>query len=221
MTLPVVVLTHQTVGEGTVNVVLTLTGVSDPGVGLGVPSVATVDIVEALVATITTVQNGSEAGPTSALATVTLSGPALTNTVVTYNVSGSAVNGTQYVALPGFVVIPQGSTSANITIQPIPDFVVSGNTTVTLTLSSSLTPTVLIGAPNSATVIITDVDVATVIATVPTASQIGPVNGVFTISLAVAAATATTITYSLGGLIVRCPFGAPLTSCHRKCNQWS
>ncbi len=204
VTVPVVVLPNPRPGGGTVEVVLTLTGTSNPAaVTVGVPSVATVAITDALVATIAALSNGSEAGPTPAVMAVTLSGPAVTNTVIAYNVSGTAVNGTDYQPLLGFVVIPQGSSAVNITILPIPDLVVDGNKTVVLTLSTSFTPTVLIGSPSVATVIITDVDVVTVLATVPNASQIGPVDGVFTVSVAAPVTADTTVTYSLGGV----PFG--------------
>src|SRR6202008_884613 len=73
---------------------------------------------------------------------------------VSYTVSGSATNGTDYQTLSGTVTIPVGSSSATITVTPIDDNLLEGNETVSVTLSANAAYT--LGATISGTVTITD-----------------------------------------------------------------
>ncbi len=85
---------------------------------------------------------------------------AITNGALTvsYTLSGTAANGTDYAALSGSVTIPAGATSADITVTPVADSVWSeGSETVTATLAPG---SYLIGGGNSATVTIGDAGVA-------------------------------------------------------------
>src|SRR6202008_5188515 len=75
---------------------------------------------------------------------------------VSYTVSGSATNGTDYQTLSGTVTIPIGSSSATITVVPIDDNQSEGNETVIVTLSSNAAYT--LGATVSGTVTIVDDD---------------------------------------------------------------
>lgn len=53
---------------------------------------------------------------------------------VTYTIGGNATNGVDYVALPGVVTIPAGSTSAQILVTPIDDLIEENVESVSLTL---------------------------------------------------------------------------------------
>jgi VCBS repeat-containing protein len=68
--------------------------------------------------------------------TVTMTNPSGTDTTVTYNVSGSATNGTDYQPLTGFLTIPAGQTSAIIPVDVIDDLLVEGTETVFVAISA-------------------------------------------------------------------------------------
>jgi hypothetical protein len=70
--------------------------------------------------------------------------------------SGSATNGTDYVAVTGSATIGAGASSTTVTITPIDDSVYEGNESATMTLSANAAYTV--GSPASATVTIADND---------------------------------------------------------------
>jgi Calx-beta domain len=71
---------------------------------------------------------------------------------VNYTLAGTAINGTDYVALAESRTIPAGSSTATIIVTPINDTRMEGNETVVVTLSSR--PAYTIGSPSSATVTI-------------------------------------------------------------------
>ena len=72
---------------------------------------------------------------------------------VNYTISGSAINGVDYLTLANSVTIPAGASSATITLTPILDLISEGTENVVLTLASGA---YMIGAPNFATVNILD-----------------------------------------------------------------
>jgi uncharacterized protein (DUF1800 family) len=86
--------------------------------------------------------------------TFTRSGDTLTALTVRYGVGGSAVNGFDYPALTGTIVIPAGASSVKLPLVPNPDVQNEGTDTVTLTVATGLGYTV--GAQSSATVTIAD-----------------------------------------------------------------
>lgn len=77
---------------------------------------------------------------------------------VTYDIGGTASNGVDYVALPGFVTVPAGERSALISVVPIDHSVPNPIKTVILSLtpSTNLPPDYVVGYPPRAAVIITD-----------------------------------------------------------------
>ena len=97
-------------------------------------------------------------GPKTATFTVHRFGDTNGDVTVTYNIGGSASNGVDYVALPGFVTIPSGQHSALITIVPIDDGPPDINKTVILALtpSTNTPPDYLLGLPRKAAAIILD-----------------------------------------------------------------
>ena len=78
----------------------------------------------------------SEAGQVSASFDVTLNQPARQTLTVNYTVTGSATPDADYTALPGSVVIAEGSASASIAVDPIDDPDVENDETVTLILTA-------------------------------------------------------------------------------------
>ncbi|WP_228237049.1 Calx-beta domain-containing protein [Allomuricauda sp. M10] len=196
--------------EGDETVIVTL----DTGTGytVGAPASDTVtisseDVAPDPVATITANDNSASENPldtgeyTVSLDVVNATGSAIT---VAYTVTGTAVSGSDYVALAGSVNIPDGQQTATITLTPVDDTDVEGDETVIVTLDTGTGYTV--GAPASDTVTISSDDVApdpvaTITANDNTATEAGPTTGTFTVSLDVANNTGgpITVNYTVGG----------------------
>ena len=75
-------------------------------------------------------------------------------TTVSYTLSGTAVNGSDFAALSGSVTVAAGATSAAIAVTPADDAVYEGAEWMRVTLAGGTTYQV--GSPNYATVTITD-----------------------------------------------------------------
>ncbi|MEI8198161.1 MAG: LamG-like jellyroll fold domain-containing protein, partial [Phycisphaerae bacterium] len=97
----------------------------------------------------------SETGPTNGVFTVTRQGTS-GNLTVNYAVAGSATNGVDYTTLTGTVTIPDGSSSATITVAPVNDTLVE--LTENVILSLSVGTGYVVGSPNAAVVTIVDND---------------------------------------------------------------
>jgi len=78
--------------------------------------------------------NSVPCGTNTATFVVRRSGPTNSDLTVVYAIGGSASNGVDYVALPGFVTIPARERGARIVITPIDDSEVEGPETVVLSL---------------------------------------------------------------------------------------
>jgi subtilase family serine protease len=104
------------------------------------------------------VPTANEAGPVAGafrFSRSTVSGEALT---IQYGISGTALNGSDYVALPLSVTIPPGAVDVVVPIVPIDDTLLEGNEPVTITVRSG--GPYLIGSPSAGTVTIVSDDVA-------------------------------------------------------------
>jgi hypothetical protein len=77
--------------------------------------------------------------PRNGVFTVTRTGDPSGDLTVFYTISGSATNGIGYALLPGSVIIPDGSASAEIVVEPINVIPTDGIQSVVLTLSPSPT----------------------------------------------------------------------------------
>ncbi len=101
--------------------------------------------------------SASEAGPDTGSFRVTRPAVATNGALtVTYTLSGTAVNGSDYGQLSGSVVIPDGAVSAEVLVSPFDDTVwQEGAETVVATLAAG---NYLLGAASSATVTIQDGD---------------------------------------------------------------
>jgi Bacterial Ig domain/Calx-beta domain len=96
--------------------------------------------------------------PKTATFTVRRLGDTNDDLTVNYDIGGTASNGVDYVALPGFVTIPAGDRHALITVVPIDDGPPDANKTVVLTLmaSTNTPPDYWLGFPRRAAAVIID-----------------------------------------------------------------
>ncbi len=107
-----------------------------------------------VVTVVATDSAASEAGNDPGAFTITRTGDTTLPLTVNYGLTGSALHGTDYVALPGVLTIPAGSAVATVVITPIEDSIGEPAQTAVLQLRSGLG--YLVGAASNATVTITD-----------------------------------------------------------------
>lgn len=95
-------------------------------------------------------------GPKTATFTVHRFGDTNDDLTVNYGIGGTASNGVDYLALPGYVTVPAGERSTLITIVPIDDISPTAIKTVILTLtpSTNTPPDYIVGIPPRAAAII-------------------------------------------------------------------
>jgi hypothetical protein len=155
-----------------------------------------------LVSIAATDSNASESGPSPGEFTVSRTGPTDAALAVSYGISGSAINGTDYKSggqpLMGWVTIAAGDSTAIIRIDPIIDYLVEGNETVVLSISDM--PMYDLGSSATATVTITDnPPVVSIVATDASATE-GPSNpGQFTVTRTGPVDQPTTISLAITG----------------------
>jgi len=203
---------NDDVVEATETVIVTLGGItsSSPGVTVNESNkTATVSITDDDTATVSIgkVNDGAEAAtPTAGKFRVTQTKVSSTDTVLSYTVSGTATPGAgnDYSPLSGTVTIPAGVTTADIDVPVLDDDLVESNETVIVTLSgiTSGDPQIAIDNGNkTATVWIADDDTALVsIAKVNDGAEAAtPTNGRFRVTQTKASATATVLSYTVGG----------------------
>src|SRR6185503_10873755 len=121
------------------------------------------------------------------------------NLVVDYSVSGTAVMGDDYAALPGSITIPAGRTSALITVTPVDDALVEGDETITISLTSS--PAYNVSDPATATVTLIDSEIPTVTlaASDAVAAEPGSDTGAFTFTRTGSTAAPLTVHFHVNG----------------------
>ncbi len=123
-------------------------------------------------------------------------GPALS---LTYAVTGTASNGTDYAAVTSPFALGANSTSGELTITPLNDALVEGSETVILTLAAGGGYT--LAAPSSAMLYIQDDETVDVSLSVPDGSAIegSSDKGTFRITRSATATTSLTVLYTVGG----------------------
>ncbi|SFE16272.1 gliding motility-associated C-terminal domain-containing protein [Chitinophaga sp. CF118] len=127
--------------------------------------------------------------------------------VITYTITGTAINGTDYVNASGTVTINAGSNSAEIPVTVIDDNLIEGDETVTVKITGISSPPLpfVIGTQNTAGIIIEDDDDNADMDVVATASDPDAAepsnNGEFKISIAPGKLTGVpiTVTYTITG----------------------
>ena len=142
----------------------------------------------------------SEAGLQSGTFTVSRNAAKSVPLTVRYTVGGSATGGSDYLALPGSVVIPGNMVSALVTVTPLQDTAAEDSEKVTVRLLADAAYSV--GSPSSATITISDDDglpVVRVVASDATATEQGPTTGTFTIHRSGSTASGLTVEYTFGG----------------------
>lgn len=145
-----------------------------------------------------TVENSSNTGRF----VVTRTGNLAANLLVNYTLSGTAVNGVDYTALSGTVVIPAGQATATITVTPLNDSLVEGDETVVATLTSS--PLYNIGNPGQAWLVINDDELPTVTLSVSdaTAAEPGTDTAAFTFTRTGSTANPMTVFFDVSGTAI-------------------
>ena len=191
--------------EGDESVILTVTGVSSSAFEIGTPNSATVTIIDDDIFTATIVATDAAAAentPATATGTFTidLGSPNTTGgpIVVTYNITGTATNGTDYTTIAASVSIPNGQQTRTVSIAPIDDLILEGTETVILTLTDS-SPDYDLGGPASrtATVNIADNDQANLsIGDIAVNEDVASGNLIFSVTLSAAVTGGTTVGYS-------------------------
>ncbi|MEX2140307.1 MAG: Ig-like domain-containing protein [Pirellulales bacterium] len=181
--------------------------VDDPGPGGPDSGLVNVTVTPVTAAKVSIAATDPAAEPNDdGFFTVTMSAASATPTSVTYNVSGSAKNGTDYQPLSGFLSIPAGATSAKIDVDVIDDTTQEGTENVFVALSTvSGSPGVVIDTTaDDASLNIADNDPAPP----PDSVSAGVIDGIaaepaddgkFSVTLSAPSATDTKVTFSLTG----------------------
>ena len=145
--------TADALSEGSETVVLTLTTVAP--YTLGSPTSGTVTIADsAPVVTVAAFDaSASETGPDLGTFRFTRTGATTSSLTVTYTVAGTALNGTDYQAVPLTVTFPAGQATVDVFVVPLSDGTAEAAETVILTLTDGATYD--LGAPATATATVT------------------------------------------------------------------
>jgi Calx-beta domain len=137
-------------------------GTADVNFGVPPPVTPTPPTNGGAVATVVTIMApdtaAAEASPQPDTGTLVVERTGSTTAALTVNftVGGTAMQGTDYASIGMSVMIPAGSTTANITVTPIDDATMEGPETVQLSLTAGAGYTV--GSPSAQTVTITSND---------------------------------------------------------------
>jgi predicted double-glycine peptidase len=148
--------------ESAETVILQLTGTDNPSITVdGAADTDTVTIANDDSGQVSIAANIAAASEpaTNGQFTVTQSATSATDTVVSYAISGSATNGTDYTLLSGSVTITAGSTTATVDVTVSDEALVESAETVIVQLTGTDNPSITVnGAADTDTVTITDDD---------------------------------------------------------------
>lgn len=166
--------------EGPERAILELTPDAAYTIGLSQAAVTITDNELAGVSVVATDDVASEEGPAPGDFTISRTGPTDAALMVFYDVAGAATNGIDYELLSGSVIIPAGSSTAVISVNPIDDALFEDTEGVIIILTPA--PGYVVVAPGIAGMVIHDNDgaVVTIEATDPVASEAGD-TGTFTV----------------------------------------
>ncbi|MGI8966813.1 MAG: Calx-beta domain-containing protein, partial [Limisphaerales bacterium] len=147
--------------EGDESVIISLA--SNPGYNVGSPGSATLFIRDDEKVTVSvTATDSSASEPGSDTGLVTISPGSIVNGDVTVNfaISGTALNGVDYIPIDNFAVIPDGASEVTIEVIPFDDLYLEYTETVMLNLIANTNYN--LGSANRATVNILDDDASSV-----------------------------------------------------------
>ena len=192
--------------EGSETVTLTLDGIAP--YELGSPASASLTIADTpeppkLISVTATDGQASEVGGDAGTFTLTRSGHATALAVpltVTFTLTGTATNGTDYTSVPLTASFAAGDATTTVSVEPaVDDLYTEGTETVVLTLGAT-TP-YQVSSPASATLTISDAPAPLVTVTAPDAAarEAGLDPGMFRFTRSVASAMPLTITYLVTG----------------------
>lgn len=197
----------QVANQGTVsgsNFADVLTDDPDVG-GAADPTVTPIDLPDVSV----TVSPSSvlEDGPTNLVYTFTRDGSTANAMTVNFSVGGTAsftepdytqTGAATFTATSGTVVIPSGSSTATVTIDPSADLAVEADETVDLTVTSGIGYSV--GSPSLASGTITNDDTSVSVAVSPSSvAEDGATNLVYTFTRVGVTSSALAVNFSVGG----------------------
>jgi hypothetical protein len=151
-------------------------------------------------ASLTNIVNATEGGANGSF-TITLNTPASAASTVTFTLTGTAINGTDYTAIAGTAVIPAGALTVTVPVTITDDTAAEPTETVVITLQSATGGVTIDNTPQ--TLNITDNDAAinpsqASVTNIVNATE-GGTNGSFMITLTNPSSTATTVTFTLTG----------------------
>jgi len=137
--------------ESAESVILTLTSVAPYALGSSTSGTVTITDAASLpvVSVVAFDAAASETGPDLGMFRFTRTGSPASSLTVTYAVTGTAVNGTDYQAIPVTVAFLAGQATADVFVIPTADGIVEGVETVIVTLTDGATYD--LGAPATAT----------------------------------------------------------------------
>lgn len=202
--IPITVLDDAILETTSENIIVTLTSFGSPAYTLDTPSSQTVTIAPDQTVKVVPGVDATE-GVSSGNFIVQLSSPSTTPTLVTYQLSGVAVEGTDFASQVKTAIIPAGSTTVSVVIDPVTvgnDTVLEGSESVVITLLAVANVAPDAGADikissvvgeNTASINILDDDKAYVTVTAVDGTE-GAANGKFTFTLRDANGNPTTST---------------------------
>ncbi len=198
ITIPVI---DDAIVEANETVQITLTGASSSLAVLGTTAATnTIASNDTATVSITRTTNGNEAGPVSAVFTVTQTNVSSTATVINLTRSGTATVTNDYTSPGNTITIPAGATTATITYPVVNDATVEGDETLIVTMSSIASGLATLGAPVAATATLFDNDSPTVtIANTINGTETGPTSGTMTLTLSAVRPTIVTVAYTVTG----------------------
>jgi hypothetical protein len=156
-------------------------------------------VVTPTVTVLATDASAAEAPGNPGTFTISRTGDTTTALAVSYSLTGTAGNGSDYAMLPSVVTIAATQASATVTVTPTNDSTPEDDETVILTVTSGSGYSV--GTPFAATVTIDDNDLpsVSVVAADAAAAESGPDSGTFTASRTGTTTNALSVSYTLTG----------------------
>jgi hypothetical protein len=113
---------------------------------------AAFSVLSPSVSIVATDASAGESGPDDGTFTISRTGGTEIPLAVSWTIAGSAVNGTDYQAIPGSLTIPAGAATAAVVITPIPNQTAEGNRSVLLSLLPSTEYTGMAPAADTLTI---------------------------------------------------------------------